>query len=133
MQRVNANSITRISRSVIVICLAILSSCDLPQKIAEQRQERAAANDQADDATCQSYGLTFGTPAYADCRQNIATQRQANAARALDYIQQENQENQQILLDQQQRIQQQEILNRPVMTNCNTFGTQTNCTTQPGL
>ena len=41
---------------------------------------RAAAEAQVfnDDATCRSYGLHFGTPGYAQCRQNIANQRDAN-------------------------------------------------------
>jgi hypothetical protein len=40
----------------------------------------AVAN--SDDATCQSYGVQFGTPAYAQCRQNIDAQRGANARAA---------------------------------------------------
>jgi hypothetical protein len=31
-----------------------------------------------DDATCRLYGLTFGTPDYVQCRQNIINNRVAN-------------------------------------------------------
>src|ERR1035437_5004055 len=44
-----------------------------------------ALND-ADDTTCRSYGLQFGTPAYAQCRQNIEAQRGANARAAAALI-----------------------------------------------
>lgn len=36
-----------------------------------------------DDATCRSYGLGLGAPGYAECRQNIALNRQAAGAAML--------------------------------------------------
>jgi hypothetical protein len=36
------------------------------------------AQTENDDAICKSYGLQFGTPEYAQCRQNAANQRSAN-------------------------------------------------------
>ncbi len=40
-------------------------------------QEIAARQQAADNSTCVSYGLKFGTSEYAQCRQNIAAQRHA--------------------------------------------------------
>src|ERR1700737_481120 len=42
-----------------------------------KRRDTAIAG--KDDATCKSYGLSFGTPAYAQCRQNLVNQREATA------------------------------------------------------
>jgi hypothetical protein len=44
----------------------------------------------SDDATCQSYGLQFGTSAYAQCRQNIDSQRGANARAAAALLASQN-------------------------------------------
>jgi hypothetical protein len=62
---------------------------------------------ESDDATCRSYGLDHGTPAYAQCRQNIANQRMASQQAAIDAL----------------------VANRPRSTTCNTIGGMTNCTT----
>jgi hypothetical protein len=42
----------------------------------------AVAAEEHDIAQCQSYGLQQGTPAYAQCRQNIIAERNANARAA---------------------------------------------------
>jgi hypothetical protein len=34
--------------------------------------------EQADDAQCKSYGLTFGTPQYADCRVKLSAQHKSS-------------------------------------------------------
>ena len=53
----------------------LLSGCKTPeQRIADQAA--------ADDATCKSYGLQFGTQQYAECRMRLTDQRQAAQAAA---------------------------------------------------
>ena len=44
--------------------------------VATKRRETAIATE--DDAICKSYGLVFGTAAYAQCRENRANQRSAD-------------------------------------------------------
>jgi hypothetical protein len=49
------------------------------QSLAEQHRaaeaQRLAAED---DSACKSYGLEFGTPAYADCRMRFVEMRAEN-------------------------------------------------------
>ena len=59
----------------IFIGLLVLSGCASRQELAVN-----------DDAKCQSYGLKFGTPEYAQCRQNTEEQRQENRRQALSRI-----------------------------------------------
>jgi hypothetical protein len=68
-----------------------------------------------DAATCQSYGLSYGTPAYAQCMQNIAAQRGAMFAAAAA---------------QQQEVQRQntELWQREIQQN--QPRPPTDCTTQ---
>ncbi len=92
-------------------------------------EQLAAQQSAADDTTCKSYGLQFGTQPYADCRIKLqqvhAAQQVQNAAQADAF-----------LLQWQQNMQQNMNANRPVVTNCTTMGNQgygngpvtTNCT-----
>lgn len=57
-------------RGVVVLAFLVLAGC----YHGPSQQEIAAQ----DDMTCRSYGINFGTPEYAQCRQNIVAQRQAN-------------------------------------------------------
>jgi len=65
----------RFIRVALVAGVAALGGC-------QTAQQQARNEAQADDAACQSYGLKFGTPAYAECRQrrDAASQQQALAA-----------------------------------------------------
>ncbi len=110
--------------AVILFCGVILTGCVSQQQIAAKRSAD-------DDTTCTSYGLKFGTPEYAQCRQNAAAQRaateQAQSLAAMQMVQSMN--------AQQQQVSQQQIYNsvRPnpsiqcmsnavggsVYTNCN--------------
>jgi hypothetical protein len=88
-------------------------------------REAAAARDDADAARCQSFGLKYGTPEYAQCRMNIDNQRAANFRAAVSAP----------------PAQPQPALQLPTTTNCTTFGSSygyggnmrsgsINCTTQ---
>jgi hypothetical protein len=70
----------------------------------------------ADDTTCRSYGLQFGTPAYAQCRQNIEAQRSADARAAA------------LIASQASPPPPQP--SPTINTNCQHYGTMTNCQTQ---
>ncbi len=52
--------------------------------ITPARQLTPEELDAQDDETCRSYGLTFGTPEYVQCRENISNQRQANLRAIID-------------------------------------------------
>lgn len=79
-------------------------------------REAAAARDDGDAARCQSFGLKYGTPEYAQCRMNIDNQRAANFRAAVSAPPPP----------------------APTTTNCTTFGSDsggyinrsTNCTTR---
>jgi len=60
---------------VVFVVVLTLSGC-------ASREEIAAG----DDDKCLSYGLKFGTPEYAQCRQNLDGQRQTNRRAALSRI-----------------------------------------------
>lgn len=82
-------------------------------------QEMAAG----DDGTCQSYGARPGTDAYIQCRMSRDQQRQQAKAAFLSAY----------MANQRQQPAPQPYYmpvpnNRTVNTNCNTIGTQTNCT-----
>lgn len=62
-------------KKIWIAALLLLASCTHKPTEAE-----IAAHD---DAVCRSYGLTYGTSQYADCRQRIVSERQANARAAL--------------------------------------------------
>lgn len=62
----------------VLAALLILGGCNLGQQIARH-----------DDGVCRSYGLQFGTGDYAQCRQNLVAQRQAQS----NFQQQQNQQN----------------------------------------
>jgi hypothetical protein len=102
-------------RSLLFLAVLALMGCTSAEEV---RQKNAAL----DDETCRSYGLTFGTPEYAQCRQNIANQRSANARAALGLLllQQQNQPATYIPQPQPQA---------PVRmtTTCNTVGNATYC------
>jgi hypothetical protein len=114
---------TRVTKFVVFGAFILLSGCGI--------QERIEANQQAhDDAVCKSYGLAWGSVDYANCRQNLENQRQAQALQA-------QQASAQFLL--QQQAQQNEIFqqqmnainaSRPLTTNCTSFGNSTSCLTQ---
>lgn len=77
---------------------------------------------QMDDQTCKSYGLSFGTPEYANCRQGIAAQRQS----ALQAQQQNNaaliQQQNQTLTNFQNSLNQAQQRPRPVDCSTTYFG-----------
>lgn len=54
---------------VVLLALALAGCVSTQDKIANQNS--------TDDGTCSSYGLKFGTPEYAQCRQHIADRREA--------------------------------------------------------
>jgi hypothetical protein len=56
--------------------LLLLTGCaDYQAKLAAQRAAQQQAIDQADDATCRSYGAVPGSEVYVACRMNIANNR----------------------------------------------------------
>jgi hypothetical protein len=65
----------RVIRIALVVGVGALAGC-------QTAQEQARNEASADDAACRSYGLQFGTPPYAECRQRreAASQQQALAA-----------------------------------------------------
>jgi hypothetical protein len=89
-------------------------------RAANAAREAAAARDDADAARCQSFGLKYGTPEYAQCRMNIDNQRAANFRAAVS------------------APPPQPTRPAPTSTNCTTFGSNnggtiqgsTNCMTQ---
>ena len=103
-------------------------------------------NDETDHQTCLSYGLSYGTPAYADCRLKLkdmhlkevsAGNAAADAARTQATMQQflQNQQKQtniergRVLLEQSQKMSspsQQPTVVMPPQT-CVTTGNVTNC------
>ncbi len=91
-------------------------------RAANAAGEAAAARDSADEARCQSYGLKYGTPEFAQCRMNMDNQRAANFRSAVSAP----------------PPPPQRAPPAPTTTNCTTFGSNngryisgsTNCTTQ---
>ena len=57
--------------------LSVLTGCaEYQARLAAQRAAQQQAIDQADDATCRSYGAVPGSEVYVACRMNIANNRQ---------------------------------------------------------
>jgi hypothetical protein len=104
-------------RSLVILLTLTLTGC--AQYEAWER-ERAMQVSQNDDARCQSYGLQFGTAGYAQCRQNIDSQRQA-AANAYIANQRANQP------------QPNMGPASPTVTNCQAYGSSINCQSSPGF
>jgi hypothetical protein len=86
------------------LLLLALSGCAQVHAWKAEGDVRRAAED---DATCKSYGLAFGTTAYAECRENAATQRNAADIAMMQHLNQE-----------------------PVKTKCTSDGNNTNCESQ---
>jgi hypothetical protein len=59
----------------LAIVAFLLTGCASEQKKEAKQQAKWERLMAQDDATCKSYGLQFGTPDYANCRQHIADQR----------------------------------------------------------
>ncbi len=102
------------------IISAVLFGVALAGCMSQQEQAmRLAAND---DAVCQSYGLTYGTPQYADCRMRVAEQRNAQQA-ATDA--------QLLALAGAMNANRAPatLPPPPIQTNCQQLGNTVNCTT----
>jgi hypothetical protein len=103
-------------RVICIFSLIVLAGC-------ASNEDRIAARDANDEATCQSYGLKFGTPEYAQCRQNIAARRQAAVLAAFQMM-------------QGARVQPVQVqpymmpVSRPVNTNCYAAGAIISCQSQ---
>jgi hypothetical protein len=70
--------------SVRLACVvAVIAAGSLLTGCVDYGYQRDVAIQQTDDARCQSYGLKFGTPEYAQCRQSLEGQRQAAALAVL--------------------------------------------------
>jgi hypothetical protein len=79
------------------------------------------SRDNAEDGTCRTYGLKFGSAEYAQCRQNIANQRSAESRAALSaYLANRNQPAPQPYMM---------LTVTPRTTNCSKIGTQVDCQT----
>jgi hypothetical protein len=105
----------------IVSCAALSACGDRPFNLADPAGYHAAAAN-SDNTTCTSYGLKFGTPEYAQCRQNIASQRMANERAAIGaYMARQN---------QPAPAPYMMPVKPSFNTNCTTSGTNTNCQTQ---
>jgi hypothetical protein len=90
----------------------------------EAQMDRADAVDAADASRCNSYGAPPGTPAYTQCRIQLAQMRQQAQAQQTALIGQAIQNNQTMAI-QQQALQQQNLQNvvrplPPPQTNCTT-------------
>jgi hypothetical protein len=96
-----------LTRLTLVAVLTLLSACSSAARSAQQAAEYREQIAAIDDATCKSYGLTFGTPAYAHCRE-------------------ERERNRLAFLLQQAAPQQQQS----TMTNCYGSSYSLNCTTR---
>ena len=71
------------SNQRILFALAIgfsfcLAGCQSPAEIAAEAAAREAEVTASDNRTCTGYGFTFGTPAFAECRMKVASDREAN-------------------------------------------------------
>jgi hypothetical protein len=106
-------------RILFIFAFIALAGC----KQSQTPEQLAAQQNAADDATCKSFGLQFGTQAYADCRLRLREQAlakakvDAEAAAAADA---------QIMrsLEMMRPPQPQPV----VTTTCNTYMGTTNCT-----
>lgn len=65
-----------IMRAILIVWAVLLTGCVSPAERAAQMRAQWAAIDAADNSRCLSYGTQRGTPAYAQCRMQIAQMRQ---------------------------------------------------------
>jgi hypothetical protein len=103
----------RVIRIALVVGVGALAGC----QTAQQQAKNEAA---ADDAACRSYGLQFGTPAYAECRQRREAASQQQAVAMLGAIQGANR-------SQSVSTTYAMPITSPVNTTCSTSGGITNC------
>ena len=68
-------------RYVLMACVMLAGCAQMRENLRRAEEREAAQLAAADDATCRSYGINFGTPQYAQCRMLVAQQR-AQAADA---------------------------------------------------
>lgn len=66
---------------VAILALLILASCTSAAEKQAEQERRAQAIAEEEDSTCRSFGLSFGTDSYADCRVKLATARAERRAR----------------------------------------------------
>lgn len=105
-----------------VLFLLALAACESQAEIDARRETRQRNQDVADHTTCADFGITAGTPVYADCRLRLremhARDAAARRAAALQWY------------GMQQRQQQPVYRPRtPTRTNCTNIGRTINCTT----
>jgi hypothetical protein len=113
-------------------CLPGTAGYESAQKRAALAASMVEINKQSDDKTCKSYGLKFGTPAYAQCRQNLLAMR-VNQGVAADNNQAliRQQAVSSILQNQNNQPQSQPyMMPTPTITNCNASGNSLNCTSR---
>lgn len=103
----------RFMRMVLVLVGLPLAAC----QTAQQQAKNEAA---ADDAACRSYGLQFGTPAYAECRQRREVASQQQALAALGALQG---------INRPQPAPAPYMMQTPTRTTCSSVAGTTNCTT----
>ena len=85
-------------------------------------QERMAQIADHDDQQCKSFGTAYGTPEYAQCRQNLLSIRNANGRAALQAFA--------LSHPAMQPTAPQPYMmpvNRPVNTNCTVIGQNVSC------
>ena len=78
-------------RVLVLLSVLALMGCE---SSAEERARIQRENDTADHQTCAGYGLTLGSPAYADCRLRLAQMR-ADRRAAIAEMWRQNQQQQQ--------------------------------------
>jgi hypothetical protein len=83
------------------VWIAVMGALALCSCVSDKEREAMLAAE--DSNRCQSYGLQYGTPQYAECRMRIDQQRTTLRAAA--------------------------IAAQPRQTTCETSGTETNCRT----
>lgn len=126
------------NKKFLIAFMFFVGSCASQEEIAQQANRRRIELETIDNRTCISYGFKFGSPDYANCRLNIASQRnsieaadeQQRRAAALGIMQMQNYNNQMNAQRLQQVGQQNmQMFNRPtVNTNCYGYGNSINCT-----
>lgn len=108
----------------VLFALSIIAVVSAGCESSAELAARAAARAADDDSMCQSYGLKFGTPEYAQCRQNIEGRRSAERRAAFGAYMASR--------GQSAPAPQPYMIptNRSINTNCTTIGTQTSCQSQ---
>ena len=127
-------------------CLPGTAGYDSAQKRVQKVAAIVQFNQQDDDTTCKSYGLKFGTPEYAQCREHMLSLRVNQASTAARDQQDSDNARRQAYLQYLSKTQQTAQENKPqpymiptnaapyVMpastnTNCTAFGNSINCQT----